>query len=108
MKRPVQWSQKALNDIKHQVKFISKDNPDAARRVADQIRDTGTALGAIATGRPGRVSGTYEKSVRHLPYIIVYALSERAGRKDVVILHVIHTARDWPAKDWPREFHSTP
>lgn len=102
MKRPVQWSREALDDIKHQVKIISEDNPRAARRVADRIRDTGKALGTMAIGRPGRVSGTYEKSVLRLPYIIAYALSERAGREIVVILHVIHTSRDWPDEEWPQ------
>ena len=102
MKRAVHWSREALNDIKDQVRFIAKDNPRAARQVADQIRDIGKALGEMATGRPGRVTGTYEKSIPRLPYIIAYALSERAGRESVVILHVIHTARVFPAEEWPQ------
>ena len=36
-------------------------------------------LALFATGHPGRVNGTYEKSVARLPYIIVYALSEYTG-----------------------------
>lgn len=48
----------------------------------------------MASGRPGRLAGIYEKSVPRLPYIIAYALSERAGRESVVILRVIHTSRD--------------
>ena len=68
MKRSVTWSREALDDIKVQFKHIAKDNPAAAKRVADRIRDAGKALGDMATGRPGRVSGTYEKSVARLPY----------------------------------------
>lgn len=98
--RPVHWSREALDDIKQQVAFIARENPRAAVRVADRLRDAGAALGEMAT-RSGRVSGTYEKSVTRLPYIIAYALSERDGRESVVILRVIHTARDWPAEDWP-------
>ncbi|SMG53053.1 type II toxin-antitoxin system RelE/ParE family toxin [Paracoccus sp. J56] len=101
MKRPVAWARAALDDIKEQIAFIAQDNPAAARRVADRIRDVGTALGDMATGRPGRVTGSYEKSVSRLPYIIAYELRPIAGRESVVILRVIHTSRDWPDEDWP-------
>lgn len=102
MRRPVTWSREALGDIKVQVSFIAMDNPGAARRVADRIRDAGIALREFATGRPGRVTGTYEVPVARLPYIISYALLPVAGRESVVILHVIHTARDWPVEEWPK------
>ncbi|MDF3856569.1 type II toxin-antitoxin system RelE/ParE family toxin [Paracoccus pantotrophus] len=101
MKRPVAWARAALDDIKEQIAFIAQDNPAAARRVADRIRDTGAALGDMATGRPGRVTGSYEKSVSRLPYIIAYELRPVAGRESVVILRVIHTSRDWADEDWP-------
>lgn len=101
MKRPVAWARAALDDIKEQIAFIAQDNPAAARRVADRLRDTGAALGDMATGRPGRVTGSYEKSVRRLPYIIAYELRVIAGRECVVILRVIHTSRDWADEDWP-------
>jgi plasmid stabilization system protein ParE len=99
VKRPVAWSRDALDDIKEQVTFIARDNPAAARRGADRIRDAGKALGDFATGRSGRVAGTYEKSLVRLPYIISYELRPLAGRESVVILRVIHTARDWPAEE---------
>jgi plasmid stabilization system protein ParE len=97
--RHVQWSNDALTDLERQVVNIAKDNPDAARRVAKQIRATGDALAKFATGHPGRVSGTYEKSVTRLPYIIAYALSEDAAV--LTILHVIRTSRNWLAYEWP-------
>lgn len=100
MKRPVVWARAALDDIKEQIAFIAQDNPAAARRVADRLRDTGAALGDMATGRPGRVTGSYEKSVSRLPYIIAYELRLIAGRESVVILRVIHTSRDWADEDW--------
>lgn len=56
----------------------------------------------MATGRPGRVAGSYEKPVARLPYIIAYALALQRGREVVAILRVIHTARDWPEQGWPR------
>jgi plasmid stabilization system protein ParE len=88
VKRPVTWARAALDDIKEQIAFIAQDNPTAA-------------LGDMATGRPGRVTGSYEKSVSRLPYIIAYELRPIAGRESVVILRVIHTSRDWPDEDWP-------
>jgi toxin ParE1/3/4 len=99
--RSVTWSREALDDIKKQAAFIAQDNPAAARRIADRIRDVGKALGEMATGRPGRVTGSYEKSVARLPYIIAYELRTIAGRECVVIVRVIHTSRDWPAEEWP-------
>lgn len=69
--------------------------------MADRLRSTGEALGEMATGRPGRVTGTYEKSVTRLPYIISYELRSILDQESVVILRVIHTARDWPAQEWP-------
>jgi plasmid stabilization system protein ParE len=102
VRRPVTWSREALDDIKEQVAFIARDSPAAARRVADRIRDAGKALGDMATGRPGRVTGSYEKSIARLPYIIAYGLRPIAGRESVVILRVIHAARDWPAEEWPQ------
>ncbi|MCJ8510734.1 type II toxin-antitoxin system RelE/ParE family toxin [Rhizobium lemnae] len=101
MRRPVTWAREALDDMREQIAFIAEDNPAAARRVADRLRDTGEALGEIATGRPGRVTGTYEKSVTRLPYIISYELRSIASRESVVILRVIHTARYWPVEEWP-------
>ncbi|CDX55732.1 MULTISPECIES: type II toxin-antitoxin system RelE/ParE family toxin [unclassified Mesorhizobium] len=101
MKRAVRWSREALDDFKQQVAFIARDNPAAAKRVADRIRATGQNLGDMATGRPGRVAGTYEKPVGRLPYVVAYALRPVAGRESVVILRVIHTSRDWPAEEWP-------
>ncbi|MBY5317331.1 type II toxin-antitoxin system RelE/ParE family toxin [Rhizobium leguminosarum] len=97
--RPVLWSKQAHQDNLETLRYIAKDNPDAAERVVDAIEDAGKKLGEFATGRPGRITGTYEKSLTRLPYIISYELRSIAGRESVVILRVIHTARDWPAEE---------
>jgi plasmid stabilization system protein ParE len=40
--------------------------------------------------------------VTGLPYILAYAIRTRPdGEEDVVILRVIHTARNWTKGDWP-------
>lgn len=101
MSRPVRWSTDALTDLADQVSYIAADNPSAARRVADAIDRTALALGDMPTGRPGRVTGTYEKSVTNLPYILAYVITQTGSEETVVIVRVIHTSRDWTAGTWP-------
>ncbi|HXD47026.1 MAG TPA: type II toxin-antitoxin system RelE/ParE family toxin [Pseudolabrys sp.] len=89
----VQWSIAALDDFDHAIAFIAARNPPAADRVTKAIDRAARELGRFQTGRSGRVSGTYEKPLPGLPYIIAYAID----RSDTVtILRVIHGARDWP------------
>lgn len=102
MKRPVIWSRSALDDLKAQVAYIAAENPAAAERVADAIRATAVALAEIPTGRSGRVTDTYEKSVTRLPYIIAYAITSSHAGEAIAIVRVIHTARDWPTGQWPK------
>lgn len=102
--RRVQWSRDALEDIKSQVAYIASDNPVAARRVADRIRKIGNDLGEMATGRPGRVHGTYEKPISDLPFTVAYAIDiERDGSEVVTVLRVVHGARHWPVGQWPED-----
>jgi toxin ParE1/3/4 len=100
--RDVVWSQDALDDMDSMAAYIAADNPTAALKVLDRIEQAGEKLGQMAIGRPGRVTGTYERSLSRLPYIIAYALqTPPSGRERVVILRVIHTARNWPKESWP-------
>ncbi len=99
--RRVIWSADARRDYLDILRYIADDNPDAAERVANAIEHTGDGLGEFATGRPGRVTGCYEKSVPRLPYIIAYELTSLGGQEVIAILRVIHTSRDWPAEEWP-------
>jgi plasmid stabilization system protein ParE len=113
--RPVRWSTNALTDLADQVTYIAAENPSAARRVADAIDRTALALGDTSIGRPGRVTGTYEKAVTGLPYVLTYVITQTGGKADILayaitqtggeeavaIARVIHTARDWSAETWP-------
>ena len=101
MKHPVVWSRAALGDMKAQVAFIARENSAAARRVGERIRATGSALKEFATGHSGRVAGTYEKPVGGLPYIIAYEIELIDGTEMIMVLHVIHGARDWREGEWP-------
>ena len=106
--RPVLWSRAALDDLKVQLVFIARDNPAAARAVGQRIREAVAALGERPTGRAGRVIGTYEKSIARLPYIVSYTLRQMNGPESVVILRVIHAARDWPDNGWPSSDQADP
>ena len=101
MSRPVRWSNDALADLAEQVSYIAADSPAAARRVADAIDRTALALGDMPIGHPGRVTGTYEKSVTGLPYVVAYAITQTGGAEEIAIVRMIHTSRDWSAKEWP-------
>ena len=101
MRRPVIWTRAALGDLNAQIAYIAHENPAAARRVAERIRATGNGLQDFATGHPGRVAGTYEKSVAGLPYIIAYAIDRNDDAETIAVLHVIHAARDWREGEWP-------
>jgi toxin ParE1/3/4 len=99
----VVWSQDALDDLDSTIGYIGSDSPASALRVLDRLEASAEALGKVASGRRGRVSGTYEKSVRGLPYVIAYAIQAMpGGRERIVILRVIHGARNWPEGRWPK------
>ena len=100
--RRVDWSGDALDEFDGIVAFIARDNPLAANKVADNIEQTIHDLAAMPTGRKGRVTGTYEKVVSGLPYIVAYALgNEPRGHETITILRIIHGARDWREESWP-------
>ena len=101
MKRPVIWTRTALDELKAQIDFIARENPAAARRVAERIRATGNGLEDFATGHAGRVAETYEKSVRGLPCIIAYAIDREDDGEAIAVLHIIHGARNWHEGEWP-------
>ena len=101
MSRAVRWSSDALTDLAEQIAYIAAQNPAAARRAADAIDATALALGEMPTGRPGRVTGTYEKSLTGLPYILAYAITQTGSAEEIAIVRVIHTSRDWAAEEWP-------
>jgi toxin ParE1/3/4 len=101
--RDVVWSETGLDDANEIVTYIASDNPAAATKVLDRLELTAQRLGRLAVGRTGRVEGTYEKSVVGLPYIIAYAIRPlHSAKEQVVILRVIHTARNWPKGKWPK------
>ena len=99
MRRRVAWSVGALDDLGDVFDFIAESDPAYARKLVEKIEAAGNKLGLLATGRPGRVARTYEKSLPELRYIIAYEVDEEPGILN--ILRVIHTAREWLPGTWP-------
>ncbi|MFD3263955.1 type II toxin-antitoxin system RelE/ParE family toxin [Phenylobacterium ferrooxidans] len=88
----LEWREAARADLLAIVDYISDDNPDAAQRLKDEIDEKVSKLPERPRlYRPGRVPGTREMVIRP-NYIVVYAEDDRA----VVILRVLHSARQWP------------
>ena len=90
----LRWTRLADADLESIEQYIGQDSPAAAVRVVlELIEQTETLLPRHpAIGRPGRVLGTRELVIGHLPYIIAYRIRD----KDVEILRVLHTSRAWP------------
>lgn len=100
--RRVVWAKHAHDDFRDIIGYVAQDDPVAARVVAGRIDRTIRALAATPTGRRGRVSGTYEKVVSGIPYVVAYALGdEPRGHETITILRIIHGARDWREEEWP-------
>lgn len=100
--RRARWADSALDDFDAAIGFIDQRNPHGARRVAQAIRAAASGLAEMLTGHPGRVAGTYERLVHGRPYVIAYALETAPdGSERVVILRVVHAARNWPPGQWP-------
>jgi plasmid stabilization system protein ParE len=93
---------RARDDLASILSYIAADNPGAAAQAVERIGVTAAGLADFPTGRPGRVMGTYEKVVARFPYIIAYEIVPQPdGVETINILHIIHTARDWPPGAWP-------
>ena len=89
----VRWTSPAAQDLQQIARYIRKDNPSAARAVAQALFDAANCLEDFPNkGRIGRIERTRELVVPGLPYIVVY---EVAG-VSIHILHLYHGAREWP------------
>ncbi len=91
----IRWLSDAVDDLVGISDYIANDNPNAARNVAERIKNGVDSLKKYpGIGRPGRVEGTRELVVSGLPYLIPY----RVKNNVIEILRVLHGARTWPEK----------
>jgi plasmid stabilization system protein ParE len=102
MTRAVHWSTDALSDLDGIVDYQAGYDATYAFKLVDQLEDAGEKLGRYPTGRPGRVNGTFEKSLPHLRYIMVYRLEGPAPDDAITIVRIIHSSQDWRDDSWPK------
>lgn len=89
----LEWTRPAIRDLGEAGAFIVSDNPQAADRMADRIREAVEFLQEQPNiGRPGRVTGTRELVVTGTPFIAVYWVRGAA----VQVLRLLHYSRKWP------------
>jgi plasmid stabilization system protein ParE len=89
--RRVVWRKQALTDLQAIHAWLGKfENADPDRAVR-RIRAAAEGLARLGDiGRPSRVPGLRELSVRNAPYVIAYRVEDAA----IDILAVYHTAQD--------------
>ena len=88
------WRPMALADREAIMEFVAAENPAAAVALDDQFEAKAEqARQRPSIYKPGRVKGTREIVVR-LNYVMIYAVEKEPGK--VVVLRVLHTARQWP------------
>jgi addiction module RelE/StbE family toxin len=89
------WDEQARNDLMHIRRYVARDNPTAAARVAATIRARILSLlEHPLMGRDGRTPRTRELVISGLPYIGIYRVDE--SRATIEILRVMHSAQLYP------------
>ena len=91
----IRWREQAEADLDEIFDYLIDRNPHAALRVRLAIREHTTLLAEHpGMGRPGRVTSTRELVIARTPYVVAYTVDARADT--VIILRVLHGARQWP------------
>ena len=87
----VRWTTNAADDLAAIVEYIRKDNPDAARRMAQMICKGIARLRSFPnSGRIGLAENTRE--LIFSSYIVVYEIID----DQIQVLRIRHAAQDWP------------
>jgi len=87
------WTDSAVSDLEDVFHYIAQDNPEAARRVAQEVVDHVAILESFPFIGPTYPRGS-SGSLRHIVvryYRIFYDVNE--SRQSVEILHIWHGAR---------------
>ena len=102
MVRRIVWAETARTGFQGLLDYIHGRNPQGVAALLRKVGAAVSLLGEQPHGRPGRVAGTYEKSVPGLPYVVAYELDDTSPDDPaLVVLRIIHTARNWPSDAWP-------
>lgn len=89
----VRWSPTAVSDLQSIRDYIARDNPSAARKVANRIKESIDRLSNFPlSGRAGRVPGTRELVIPGTSYIAAYTVQD----DEVQIAAMLHGRQRWP------------
>ena len=103
----LRYTPQAIRHLDAIAEYISKHNPEAARRAGARIREVIDLLRIFPLiGHAGALSGTRELIVPSLPYIIVYRLEHRE-ENTLVILGIYHGAQLRPGLNEPSSVFSS-
>lgn len=85
------WREKVVADLERIDAWLSQFESGSPVAVRRHIMDAATRLERLGDiGRPGKIEGTCELSVRNVPYLIVYKVVPEA----LEILAIFHTAQN--------------
>ena len=90
------WTETAANDLRAIVRYISLDNPEAARRIAQKVLariDAAAALPHAGRMVPEREDPTVREVLLN-PYRIIYSLDD--SREAIYVARIWHAARGTP------------
>ncbi|MBI5604137.1 MAG: type II toxin-antitoxin system RelE/ParE family toxin [Deltaproteobacteria bacterium] len=89
----LEWTLKAIGDLREAGQYIAEDNPEAAEKMAKRVQEAVEYLLKHPNmGRPGRLHNTRELVISGTPFLVVYWVRGNA----VQILRVLHHSRKWP------------
>ncbi len=98
MARRIVWAITARTEFQGLLDYVHGRNPQGVGTILRKVSAAVSLLAERPHGRPGRVAGTYEKTVSGLPYVVAYELDDTAPDDPaLVVLRIIHTARNWPS-----------
>jgi toxin ParE1/3/4 len=87
------WSPTAVSDLESSRDYIAGDNPLAARKVANRIKESVNRLiNFPLSGKVGRVPGTRELVIPGISYIAAYKIQG----DEVQIASILHGKQAWP------------
>ena len=89
------WTKPAEKDLENILAYVAGESLQGANTIASRIEKTVSVISRFPLGaRPDRETGSYERVVSGLPYLLIYDLVEVPGdglRAEV--LAVFHTSR---------------
>lgn len=89
----IRWSPTAVSDLESIRDYIARDNPSAAGKVANRIKESVNRLINFSlSGRTGRVAGTRELVIPGTSYIAAYTIRD----DNLQIASVLHGRQRWP------------